>query len=293
MNNFPPLGTWFSIRKNVENQHGYTRYDLCLLPGVDIDGLAQYLACLIARLRLSPNELTEWNKYWKTTLPIPDDWITRFKSRFWRGFVSSTATQEAGGNIQPDETALQGYIGELLLYLIAHQLHENHLDAVPRKPKNYSKDSGIDCLEICGNRDMPLSLYYIAWESKGLTGNTIGNYPRKIYNQFLFETPKTFGEAVDQLADLHQDDPILAEFIAQMIDDFFIKPPTPKKCFGGCVSYSGSEFPGLHIFGQFADEFRGELFDDPRCRQIRLCALGDMKKICDAVWSSIWIKLLP
>jgi hypothetical protein len=293
MNDFPPLSTWFSINVNVTNIHRYTRYDLGLLPGADLNSFAQHLACLIARLRLNSNELVEWNKYWNTDLPIPNDWKARFKAKFWRGFVSSTATEEAGGKIQPDDTALQGHIGELLLYIIAHQLHKNQIDVVPRKPKNYSKDSGIDCLEITGEGNLPESMHYVVWESKGLTSDSIGDYPRKIYNQLLYETPKTFSEAVDQLADLHQGEQVLAEFIDQMIDDFFHKPPTSRKCFGCSVSFSASNLPGPHVFNKFTREFRNELFDDPQCRQIRFCALGDLKKICDEVWRSIWNKLLP
>ncbi|MFC2053157.1 hypothetical protein ACFLV7_02500 [Chloroflexota bacterium] len=293
MNNFPPLDTWFTIRVNVETPYPYTRYDLCLIPEGDLEDFAWHLSLLIARLRLNTNEYVVWEKYWHEGVPIPDEWIPRFQNRFWRGFISNKATEEAGGKITADETALQGHIGELLLYIIQHQLHQQRIDAVPRKPKDYSKDSGIDCLEICGDVDTPTSLHYIVWESKGITGNTIGNYSRKIYNQHQFETPKAFGEAVDQLADLHEDDPVLVVFISDMIDDFYLKPPSNKKCFGGSVSYSSSTFPGPRVFRQFHDEFRDELAEYPQCRQIRLCALGNMKSICDTIWSLIWNKLLP
>lgn len=220
---FPALDNWFSIRVDVDNPYNYTRYDLCLKPGVDLDDIANQIASLIARLRLSKSELEVWEKSWTNCSPIPDDWKCRIQHRFWRGFVSNKATEDAGGKIKPDEMALQGHIGELILYIIQYQMQNNRIDAVPRRPKDYSKDSGIDCLELCGERENPRSLHYIVWESKGITGDTLGGYTRKIYNQHKFETPKVFAEAVDQLSDLHGADPVLSEFIGEMIDDFYTK----------------------------------------------------------------------
>lgn len=293
MDRFPPLKTWFTIRVNVETPFPYTRYDLCFRPESSLDELACQLSLLIARLRLNQIENTVWEECWFKGTPIPEEWLLRFRNRFWRGFISTEATNQAGGRITADKTALQGHIGELFLYIIQHQLHEDRIEAVPRKPKEYSKDSGIDCLEICRENITNGALYYIVWESKGITGGRLRGYPRKIYNQHQFETPKTFGEAVDQLADLHEDDPVLGVFISDMIDDFYLWPPSIKKCFGGSISYSSSTFPGPRVFGQFYDEFRNDLADAPHCRQVRLCAVGNLKSICEIVWSLIWNKLRP
>ena len=101
MNNFPPLDTWFTIRVNVETPYPYTRYDLCLIPEGDLEDFAWYLSLLISRLRLNTNEYAVWEKYWIEGVSIPDEWIPRFQDRFWRGFISNKATEEADGQNSP------------------------------------------------------------------------------------------------------------------------------------------------------------------------------------------------
>lgn len=296
MDKFPPLERWFDIRLNVSNLHKYTRYDLCIkrdLSNDDFDELSNELALLIARLRLRQNEYEQWLRYWGNSNPIPLKWKTRFRDRFWRGFVSDSATGQEGERIQFDEIALQGYLGELILYLIQFQYYEDRIGAVPKKPKEYSKDSGIDCLELCGIVDEPKSLHYIVWECKGLTSKTLSSYPSKIYNQHLHKTPKSFAEMVDQLADIYEQDDLMGSFVDGMIDDFYSRPPSRKKCFGGSVSYSGQRFARSDAFSVFWVRFENDLAEDAKCRQVRLCAVGDFSRIACQVQDRIWTKLLP
>jgi hypothetical protein len=201
----------------------------------DFNEMSDEFALLVARLRLRQNGYEQWLRYWGNSTPIPPKWKRRFRDRFWRSFVSDEATEKASGEIQFDEIALQGYLGELMLYLVQTQYYECRIRAVPKKPKEYSKDSGIDCLELCGIVNAPESLHYIAWESKGLTSDTLGSYPTKIYSQHLHQTPKSFAEMVEQLADIyeHEDDDAMASFVDEMIDDFYSRPPSRRKCFGG------------------------------------------------------------
>ena len=295
MDRFPPLERWFDIRINVPNSHRHTRYDLCIksnLTAQDLDELSDELALVIARLRLSTNWYKQWCKYWKNTITIPSEWKKKFRDQFWRSFVSSAATKKMGG-IQFDEFALQGYIGELMLYLVQFQLYDQRIDAAPRKPKTYSKNSGIDCLELCGNRSDYMSLHYIAWECKGTTDNTPGNYPSKIYSGHLAETPKSFKEMSDLLSDIYHDDDVLGSFIDEMIDDFYSSPPSPRKRFGGCVTYSARRLAPPGAFSKFASKFRGILAEDERCRQVRFCSIGDLTEVVQQVRDKIWTKLLP
>lgn len=297
MDQFPPLDKWFDVHLDVPNTHQYTRYDLCIRPDLtkdDIADLANELSLLIARLRLRPNEYQQWLVYWGNTTPVPDDWKRRFRDRFWRSFVSDEATETAG-TIQFDNDALQGYIGELMLYLIQTRHYECRLRAVPKKPKEYSKDSGIDCLELCGLVDDPESLHYIVWESKGIDSRALESYPHKIYRQHLHQTPKSFAEMADQLADVYEreEDEIMTDFIDEMIDDFYSRPPSNKKCFGGCVSYSGRRSARSDAFSTFQTQFENELAEDIKCRQVRLCATGGLSTIVRLVQDGIWTKLLP
>lgn len=279
MDMFPSLERWFDLRLNVPNSYKYTRYDLCIkrdLSNDDLDELSDELALLIARLRLRPNEYEQWLRYWGNSTPIPLKWKRRFRDHFWRSFVSDEATEKAGGKIQFDEIALQGYLGELMLYLVQTQCYDHRIRAVPKKPKGYSKNSGIDSLELCGIVDDPESLHYIAWESKGLTSDTLGSYPSKIYNN-LHQTRKSFAEMVDQLEDIYDEDDLMGNFVKEMIEDFYRRPPSRRKCFGGCVSYSGQRFARSDAFSTFRIRFKDDLAEDSRCRQVRLCSRRFLK----------------
>lgn len=296
MKKFPPLTKWFDVRLNVLNGYGYTRHDLRLKDGLstlDLENFSDELALLIARFRLTEPEYSEWLKYWKTPKPIPLNLKKRFQFRFWRSFVSSRRSDPTSGKICPDKTALQGHIGEVMMYLIQLQYSNRLILTVPRRPKDYSKDSGIDCLELCGVTTKPRTLRYIVWESKAIMSSSLGKYPGKIYDQHLYMTPKSFKELVDQLADMCQDEPSLSRFVGKMVDDFFSRRPTTKKCFGGCVSYSGRKFAPPTAFSGFSVRFASELASDPNCRQVRLCALGELSTITDKVWDKVWSKLLP
>ncbi len=295
MDKFPRLDRWFEIRLDVPNPHGYMRHDLCIrgnLTAEDWEALCCELALLVARLRLNSTEFQTWVQCCSNSKPIPENWKRRFRYRFWRSFVSDKATAQAQGNCQPDYDALQGYLGEIILYVIQSQYYPERIAAVPNRPKEYSKKAGIDCLEICGNISDPPTLHYIVWESKGVTSQTLEGSPEKIYREHLNSTPKSFGEVVAQLADLHADEPILSDFIDSMIDDFFQRRPTSKKCFGACVSYSSGAFPPPAAFAHFRDRFNNQLAGNPRCRQVRTCAAGDFKMIVCRVWELIWTRLL-
>lgn len=296
MKKFPPLGRWFDVRLNVSNTHGYTRHDLRLKDGLsdaDIESLSDELALLIARFRLTEQEYSDWLKYWKNTKPIPSDLKKRFQYGFWRSFVSSKQSDLPNGNVCPDKTALQGHIGEIIMYLIQSQFSDHQIMTVPQKPKEYSKDSGIDCLELCGMVSKPRTLHYVVWESKAITSPLLGKYPGKIYDQHLYMTPKSFKEMVDQLVDKCEDDPDLSRFVSKMVKDFFSARPTRKKCFGGCVSYSGQKFAPASAFSGFSIRFKSDLASDPRCKQVRLCAVGKLSGITDEVWNKVWNKLRP
>jgi len=294
MDQFPPLCRWFSICVNAPNPYGYVRYDLCIKPDLttrEWDELLDELALVIARLRLPPSWYKQWLKYWNNSAPIPPEWREKFRDQFWRSFVSSAATREKGA-IQFDHDALCGYIGELILYIVQLQLYEQRIDCVPRRPKTHSKDSGIDCLELGGDRDDYETLHYIAWECKGTTQDTPDNFPGKIYRGHSEETAKSFKEMIDQLSDLHRDDEVLTQFIDEMIDDFYLRTPSPRKRFGGCVTYSSSRVAHSGACSRFHSRFRGKLAENASCRQVRLCAAGDLGKIVKRVRDRIWKKLL-
>jgi hypothetical protein len=277
MDQFPALSRWLDIRRNTPNNHGCVRHDFCLkrnLSETDIDDFCTELAKLIGRFRLSAQEYEEWLEYLDDDAPIPDEWAKRFRHAFWRGFVSDAGSQLAG-QIEFDDDALRGYLGEVMLYVIEFQIMEDRVDMVPRRPKDYPKDSGIDGLEVCGTRNDPVSLYYIAWEGKGTDSGTLANLPTKICNQHYYETPKTFRDAVSLLGDFYESDLVLAPFVESMIDDFYSRPPSERKSFGGCITYGGTRFARSDAFSGFAQRFRDHLAPAPRCRQVRLCAIGD------------------
>ena len=77
-------------KRMLSQRHKYTRYDLCIKrPSQEnLDSLADELALLIARLRLSSQEYLEWLKYWDTGEPIPPSQKQRYRDAFSYSFVS-------------------------------------------------------------------------------------------------------------------------------------------------------------------------------------------------------------
>ncbi len=295
MDKFPQLNRWFEIVKNKPTNHGYVRHDLRLKPGLskeDYDLLIEELCLLIARLRLTPKEYQEWICYLKSGVLSSEKYKVRFRDNFWRSFVSSEATSNEQAP-QFDITALQGYLGEVFLYLIELQLCSDQIGTSPSKPKRYSKDSGIDCLAIGGNRQNHDSLYYIVWECKATTQKEPESFPSKIYSHHLHETPKSLNEFVDFFSDLYKDDPVLSVFVAEIADDFYANEPTVKKRFGGCVVLSNENFAGDNAFAGFRNKFNTLLAPADLCRQVRLCSVNDLDDIVKRVRDGIWNKLLP
>lgn len=295
MEKFPNLDRWFEIVTNKPTRHGYVRHDLRLKPGLsdkEYENLINELCLLIARLRLTLKEYQEWVAHIQLDAPISEKFKTRFKNNFWRSFVSSEATKDEN-NPQFDTTALQGYLGELFLYLIELQLCTDRIGTSPSKPKRYSKDSGIDCLAIGGERNNKNSLYYVIWECKATTQKEPESFPSKIYSHHLYETPKSLNEFVDHFTDLYKDDPILSEFVAEIADDFYADEPTTKKRLGGCVVLSNSEFAGDNAFAGFKSKFNTLLAPDSFCRQVRFCSVNNLDDIVNKVRDGIWNKLLP
>lgn len=295
MDKFPQLNRWFEIVKNKPTNHGYVRHDLRLKPGLpkeEYELLVEELCLLIARLRLTPKEYQEWICYLKSGVLSSGKLKTIFKNNFWRSFVSSEATIDEQ-NPQFDTTALQGHLGELFLYLIEFQLSLDQIGTSPSKPKRYSKDSGIDCLAIGGNRQNCDSLYYVIWECKATTQKEPESFPSKIYSHHLHETPKSLNEFVDYFSDLYKDDSILSDFVAEIADDFYADEPTTKKRFGGCVVLSNSDFPSDNAFAGFRNKFNTLLATADFCRQVRFCSVEDLDDIVKRVRDGIWNKLLP
>jgi hypothetical protein len=294
MHGFPPLDCWFDITRVTINPN-LDRFDLVLKSDIsqtDYENLIDQLCLVIARLRLG-KDYPQWLAYWNNIIPIPPDLKRRYQNVFWKGFVSTTATKRGGVPVF-DSTALQGYIGELFLYIIQTQLNRLRISSCPEKPKPYSKSEGIDSLEITGDVDDPASLHYTVWECKATTDATyLSNYESKIYSQHLYETPKSFADMVDSLDHRLKDHPILGPFIDGMIDDFYQNPPTLKKRFGGCVLLSPNSIIHLNAFSGFRDKFIGILADAPECRQARLCYVSDLDDVVEKVRIGIWKKLHP
>lgn len=293
MDKFPPLDRWFDITWVTTNPN-IVRYDLVLkndISPVEYQCLIDELCLVVARLRLG-KDYPLWLDYWKNTNPIPPELRLRFRDVFWKGFVSTRASGKGAPVF--DQIALQGYIGELFLYLIQTQLNKTRISSCPEKPKPYSKTEGIDSLEISGCLDDPPSLHYIVWECKATTDAAyLSNNESKIYCQHLYETQKSFAETVDSLNHRFKDHPVLEPFIGGMIDDFYQSPPTEKKRFGGCVVLSPNTTIHPNAFSGFRNKFLGKLADVPECRQARLCYVSDLNDIVEKVRSGIWTKLLP
>lgn len=293
MDKFPPLDRWFDITCVTTNPD-IIRYDLVLKSGIssaEYQSLIDELCLVIARLRLG-NDYRHWLTYWKNSTPIPPELKQRFRDAFWKGFVSTRATRR--GSPVYDPTALQGHLGELFLYLIQTQLNRLKILACPEKPKAYSKSEGIDSLEISGDLNVPDSLYYTVWECKATTDAAyLSTYESKIYSQHMYETPKSFAETVDNLDHRLSGHPVLGPFIEGIVDDFYQKPPTPKKRFGGCVLLSPNSAPHAKAFLGFKKKFSGILADTAECRQARLCYVSNLDDMVEKVRSGIWTKLHP
>lgn len=298
MNKFPPLHQWFDTVTDKPNTLGYVRHDFKIKSGLspkDLDNLTNELCLLIARLRLNrinPLLYDQWCDIQNGSKVITDEQKLIFRDVFRDSFISNK-TEKDFSQITWDLIALQGYIGEIFLYIIQTQLYKERILASPVIPKQFSKDSGIDCLEIGGDINDADSLHYIIWECKATTNPSPGNYPAKILSQHLYETQKGLNKALNQLAESCKNDPILSNFISELYEDYYKAPPTTKKRLGGCVTLSRSSFAPENSFCDFKTAFDQKLAEDNICRQVRLCSVGDLNNLVQKVRDVIWNKLLP
>jgi len=214
---------------------------------------------------------------------------------FFRGFISQTKFDECGDYRESfDDDAILGYIGETLYYVVRAQILEDEKIYIePSKPKFYSKDTGIDFLEI---RKETAGYYMIIGEIK-TTKNTISSRADEIIKSFKLRADTNFSELCIDLQDrnISTDNQELFEFISNMCDLFYHigQKPSPKKRYAGVVNYN---FHGQRIrdsvFRDFKEQLAGKVADENCCRRFALVGIYNIENIIDKVRDAIWNRIL-
>lgn len=297
MNKFPDLKRWFDVAE-------YCDFNDCRkieinmknnLAETDIDFFCNEFAKYLCRTRCPQSaHLDTMIQAIDSGCDIDSEEKLFWRNIFFRGFISQTKFNECG-NYQKsfDDDAILGYIGEALYYVVREQVLEDEKICIePLKPKFYSKDTGIDFLEI---RKEATDYYMIIGEIKA-TKNTISSRANEIIESFKLRADKNFSELCVALQDRSAsiDNQELSEFISNMCDLFYHigKKPSSKKRYGGVVNYN---FHGQKIrdsaFGDFKEQLAGKVADENCCRRLALVGIYNieivMNKVRDAIWNKI------
>jgi hypothetical protein len=298
MNEFPDLYRWFDVKK-------YCDFNDCRkieintknnLSENDINSFCGEFAKYLCRIRCPQSVyLNTIINAIDSDFDIDADEKIFWRDIFFRGFISQTKFDECG-NYQKsfDDDAILGYIGEALYYVVRTQILEDEKVCIePSKPKFYSKDSGIDFLEI---RKETAGYYMIIGEVKA-TKNTISSRADEIIKSFKLRADKNFSELCIAIQDrnIPSADQELSEFISNMCDLFYHigQQPSPKKRYAGVINYN---FNGQKIrdsaFSDFKEQLTGKVANENCCRRLALVGIYNIENIIFKVRDAIWNKLV-
>ena len=116
---------------------------------------------------------------------------------FFYGMVSQVRYDKTNDYIASiDRELFNGYFGEIMFYIVREQyLCDEKIMIEPVVPKAYSKQSGLDYIEIRKTRQNG-DYYFIVGEVK-TSKNTIGDYPNDIIHSLKNRSIHLFNSEVN------------------------------------------------------------------------------------------------
>jgi hypothetical protein len=314
MRNFPPLINWFRFIneggltdiqwKTVINW--YYEYNDCSFftllwkNSADKDDFIKEFVKLIARIR------TWWDK-WEWTLlesyyldlvnfidnnvsSLSQEIRKEFVDNIFANWMKSWTTQ----NI--DKDMCRWYIWEIIYYILREQLlQDEKIQINPRKPKNYSKEPGLDFTEIRRNDD---GYYLIIWEVKS-THDTIRDYPDRIINQLNNRHRTTFAEHINYYKELISDGLIAQDELKIFINQIYnfsninnIGFRSDKKRFSWIINYWKNTKHGTTPFNKFKNDTSNTLYNANSCRKVKLIGIKDFDNIVERIYACIFTDYL-
>ncbi|MEZ4358450.1 MAG: hypothetical protein R2876_07580 [Eubacteriales bacterium] len=298
MNKFPDLTRWFNVTTYCDF-NDCRKIEINMKSGLtyqDINSFCNEFAKYLCRIRCPQSaHLNIMIKSIDSGCDIETEEKAFWRNIFFRGFISQEKFNGYGDYTKSfDDDAILGYIGEALYYVVRAQILEDEKVCIePSRPKFYSKDTGIDFLEI---RKETSGYYMIIGEIKA-TKNTISSRAKEIIESFKLRADKNFSELCVALQDRHipVDNLELSEFISNMCDLFYHigQKPSLQKRYGGIINYN---FRGQKIrdsaFHDFKEQLTGKVADENCCRRLALVGIYNIENIIDQVRDTIWNKIV-
>jgi len=199
MDKFPDILHWFDIVDYTEfNSCRKLEVNMKNLASTEINEFCKQFALFICRLRCPSVDLLlkmENAINGVTGLDMCDKRILR--NIFYTGFISDARYEETGDYLKSfDDDGIKGYFGECFYYILREQIFEDEKVYIePKLPKNSSKVSGIDFVDI---RKDDEGYYMIIGEVKA-TENSYSSRLQKILDTFTNRIDKTFSEVYQQI----------------------------------------------------------------------------------------------
>lgn len=292
MYKFPDITRWFDIVDYTEfNSCRKLEVNMKNLTLTEINEFCMEFALFICRLRCpSADLLLKMENAIKgvTELDASDKRILR--NIFYTGFISDTRYEETGDYLKSfDDDGIKGYFGECFYYILREQILEDEKVYIePKFPKNSSKVSGIDFVDI---RKDDEGYYMIIGEVK-TTENGYSSRLPEILNSFINRIDKTFSEVYQQIKE--NDDGSNAEytlFLQEMLGVFYriTGDAGKKKRVSGTINYN---YEGKNI-GRMAlssvkDKLQGIVGEESMCRRFKLIGIYDLENVVEQTRNIIW-----
>lgn len=305
MRQFPNLGQWFNISGYYEHNRCKT-ISLLLKDGLDeiaLQDFAREFAKLVCRIRCNnklvfgDEEVDLCAKFQNSidgnVVITNEEKIFLAESIFFYGMVSQAKFDETNDYVSSiDYDLFNGYFGEVLFYIIREQcLEDEKIMIEPNVPKPYSKQPGLDYVEI--RKSLQNDEYYFIIGEVKTTENTIGDYPNDIITSLtkrpihlLMYEINAFKERVKNI-----DNEELKHFIDRIPMHFLRK--SPQKRFAGVINYGSNNRHRQSVFSDFYTACSGHLDLNNDCRRIKLIGIKDIenlkKRVLDCIWRNLSI----
>lgn len=304
MKQFPNLRKWFDVSGYYEHRKckAFTLLLKDNLTDKDRQGFVNEFAKLLCRLRCNyelPFEDDEVDLCVKFQNAIDGtDTLKKeekqflVESIFFEGIISQKQFNKTGDYKKSiDEELFNGHFGEVLFYIIREQFLEDEKVMIePNLPKPYSKEHGLDYVEIRKNHQND-EYYFIIGEVK-TTNNTIGNYPDEIIASLTIRPQHLFVTQVNAFKERarYAEDDKLKLFINRM-PIYFLKK-SPQKKFAGVIHYGSNNKHQQSVFKNFYSDCNEHLDSQTDCRRIKLIGIKDIQNLKKRVLDCIWKTLL-
>lgn len=300
---FPNLDRWFNI-SGYYDHHNCKTISLLLkdnLSDSEIQSFAKEFAKLICRIRCNGSflfgnpEVDLCSKFQAVIDGV--NTLTDEEKRcladtvFFYGMVSQVQYDESNNYIASiDHELFNGYFGEMMFYIVREQyLDDDKIMIEPTVPKSYSKQTGLDYIEIRKSHQNG-EYYFIVGEVK-TSKNTIGNYPNDIITSLKKRSIHLFNSEVNafkERARASGDEDL--KYFVDRIPIYFLNNSSKKK-FAGVINYGSSNRHRNSVFKNFYTDCIGHVDAALDCRRIKLIGIKGIEDIKERVLNCIWTNL--